>query len=313
MKKTRDKSEISAGALKNQVFHALMLFLILAALATVFIFLFKSRIYEEREKKSLLEHWETGLWEKAYEKSRECLAQKPMDLFFLTINGFSAYQLALAQVNNEESLVYIDECIWSLRKALLGKNADKEGRIRYVLGKAYYVKGPDYTDLAVKYLEEAKTVSFNAGDINEYLGLSYAAIKDYQKSVEAFTASLVPSGNEGSDLLLLYIAQSYAGLEEWETARAYLVRCAEVSMDVELTLKAQLLLGKVLVCAGDSDSAIQAFESVLEIVGENAEASYELGEIYASRGETTRARAAWRRAYRADPNFTPVLARLNTL
>jgi cytochrome c-type biogenesis protein CcmH/NrfG len=58
---------------------------------------------------------------------------------------------------------------------------------------------------------------------------------------------------------------------------------------------------------------VAVFDSVFESAGENAEAAYELGEIYASQGDTTRARAAWRRAYRADPNYAPVLTRLNTM
>ena len=313
MKKTRDRSEISAEAYKKQVFQGILLFLALAMLGILFVFLFKSKIQEAGEKKILLGYWENDEWEEAYKKSQESLQKKPMDSFFLTINGFAAYQTAMAQITNEEILKYIDDCIRSLRKALLGKNADKDGRIRYVLAKAYYAKGPDYADLAVKYLEEAKRMSFNAADFNEYLGLSYAAIKDYQKSIEAFSASLDPDSSEGSDLLLLYIAQSYIGLENWETAKAYLIRCTESSKDADLVLKAWLLLGKTLASEGDINGAIAAFEAVLEMGGENAEASYEIGEIYAAQGDTTRARAAWRRARRADPNFTPVLIRLNAM
>jgi tetratricopeptide (TPR) repeat protein len=156
-------------------------------------------------------------------------------------------------------------------------------------------------------------VSFNAVDLNEYLGLSYAAIKDYQKSIATFTASLDPAAGEGSDLLLLHIARSYIGLEDWERSKAYLIRCIDSSKDADLALKARLLLGKALANEGDTDGALAAFEAVLETGGENAEASFEMGEIYAARGDTTRARAAWRRAHRADPNFTPVLARLNAL
>jgi len=313
MKKIRNRSEISAEAMKKQVFHGVALFLTLTVVGTVLFFLFKSAIYESMEKKSLIEYWENGEWETAYEKSKDCLAVKPMDAFFLTINGFSAYQFALAQVNNEESLVFIDESVQSLRKALLDKNADRDGRIRYVLGKAYYAKGRDYADLAVKYLEEAKAVNFSAGDINEYLGLSYASVKDYRKSVEAFTASLDPSSGEGLDLLLMHIARSYIGLEDWENAKTYLQRCIETSKDVDVKLKASLLLGKVLVNEGDADGAISVYEKVLETAVENAEASFEIGEIYAARGDTIRARAAWRRAYRADRTFEPVLARLNAM
>ncbi|MCL1929233.1 MAG: tetratricopeptide repeat protein [Treponema sp.] len=310
MKKPRNRSEISTEAFKKQVFQGVLLFLVLATLGTVFVFLFRSKIREISDKKDLLGYWENGDWETAYNKSQENLAVNPMDSFFLTINGFAAYQVALAQVNNEEALNYFEECILSLRKALLSKNADKDGRIRYVLGKAYYAKGQDYADLAVKYLEAAKSFSINAADFNEYLGLSYAVIKDYQKSIEAFTASLNPSSSEGSDLLLLHIAQSYIHLEEWEAAKAYLILCADSSKDMALVLKAQLLLGKALANEGDTDGALSAFEEVLETGGENAEASFEMGEIYFALGDTTRARAAWRRSYRADPNYAPVWARL---
>lgn len=311
MKKTQHRSEISAEAFKKQVIQGAALFLVMAVLGTIFIIVFRSRIKEAGEKKNLLEYWDNGDWETAYSKSREKLALKPLDPFFLTINGFAAYQTSLAQINNEEALRYTEECILSLRKALLSKNADKDGRIRYVLGKAYYTKGGDFADLAVKYLEEAKALSFNAADFDEYLGLSYSAIKEYERSIAAFSASLDPASGEGSDLLLLHIAQSYISLEEWETAKAYLHRCTESSRDMELTLKARLLLGKALSMEGDTGGALSAFEAVLEIGGENAEASYEIGEIYASLGDTTRARAAWRRALRADPGFAPALIRLN--
>jgi len=288
--------------------------LALGTALAIFIFFFGVKFREAGNKKKLLVNWEQGAWMETYETSKEALTLKPMDTFYLTINGFAAYQAAMAQINNTGALEFIDQSIWSLRRALLGKNTDKDGRIRYVLGKAYYAKGPDYADLSVRYLEEAKSVQLNAGDLNEYLGLAYAAIKDYGKSIEALTASLDSAGkDEDSDLLLMRIAQSYMGLEDWEAAKSYLIRCTSASRDTGLAQKSRLLLGKVLRNSGDLDGAIAVFDSVLEESGENAEAAFEIGEIYASRGEMIRARAAWRRAHRADPNFAPVLSRLNTL
>jgi len=309
-----NRSSISGETLKKQVVQGILVFLALGAALVLFIVFFRSRIREAGDKREVLEYWEQGSWMEAYEKSKSALDSSPMDSFFLTINGFSAYQAAMAQITNADAFEYIDECIWSLRKVLLGKNADKDGRIRYVLGKAYYAKGPDFADLSIRYLEEANASGFTAGDLNEYLGLAYAAAKDYRRSIEALSASLDPAAqDEGSDLLLMYIAQSYMGLEEWDAAKAYLIRCAEASKDTGLALTSRLLLGKVLRSSGDLDGAIEAFNAVLEEGGENAEAAFELGEIYASQGEMIRARAAWRRAYRSDPNFAPVLARLNTM
>jgi tetratricopeptide (TPR) repeat protein len=307
-------SSVNSKTLKKQVIQGTVFILALGVVLILFIVFFGVKFREAGNKKNILGYWEQGLWIEAYETSKSALASKPMDVFFLTINGFAAYQTAMAQINNTGSLEFIDVCIWSLRKALLGRNTDKDGRIRYVLGKAYYVKGPDYADLSVRYLEEAKSAAFNAGDLNEYLGLAYAVIQDYGKSIEALTASLDSTGkDENSDILLMRIAQSYMGLEEWERAKTYLFRCINASRDTGLVLEARLQLGKVLRNSEDLDGAVAVFESVLEESGEIAEAAYELGEIYASRGDMIRARAAWRRARRADPNFAPVLLRLNTM
>ncbi|MDR2702644.1 MAG: tetratricopeptide repeat protein [Spirochaetaceae bacterium] len=309
-----EMSSVNNKTLKKQVIQGTVFLLALGAALVLFIIFFGVKFREAGNKKNLLVHWEQGAWMEVYETSKDALASKPMDAFYLTINGFAAYQAAMAQINNSEALEYIDQCIWTLRKALLGKNTDKDGRIRYVLGKAYYAKGPDYADLSVRYLEEAKSAVFSAGDLNEYLGLAYAAIKDYRKSIEALTASLASAGKDAdSDMLLMRIAQSYMGLEDWEMAKTYLIRCIDASRDTGLALKSRLFLGKVLRNSGDLDGAIAAFDLVLEESGENAEAAFEIGEIYASRGDTIRARAAWRRAHRSDPNFAPVMARLNTL
>jgi len=309
-----ERSSVNSKTLKKQVIQGTAFFLALVTALALFIFFFGVKFHEAGNKKDLLEQWEQGSWMEAYETSKDALALKPMDAFYLTINGFAAYQAAMAQINNTGALEFIDQSIWSLRRALLGKNTDKDGRIRYVLGKAYYAKGPDYADLSVRYLEEAKSAAINTGDLDEYLGLAYAAIKDYRKSIEALSASLESAGkDEDSDLLLMRIAQSYIGLEDWEAAKTYLIRCSNVSRDTGLALKSRFLLGKVLRNSGDLDGAIATLDSILEESGENAEAAFEIGEIYASRGEMIRARAAWRRAHRADPNFAPVLSRLNTL
>ena len=285
---------------------------LLAVTILVFLSLFPLIYYETRgrssvERRQLRNFFESGDFETAYASSKAILQEKPMDPFVLTINGFSAYQLAIAQINNLDARSYLDECVWSLRKALLSKENSHDGRIFYVLGKAYYYKGRGYADLAVDYLERAQN-SFYAADIPEYLGLAYAGVSDYRSSVAAFTLAL--SANP-SDVLLLSIARSYEALEEDESAIAYLLRCIEISKDSRTIATARLLLGKALVKTGDSSRAEKEFLKVIEEGGENAEAHYQLGELYALGGDTTRARAEWRRALRIDPTYGPARSRLN--
>ena len=283
-------------------------FVILIALASVVFFKFRDNIRNERRE--LKELFNSGLFDSSYAKSKDALAEDPMNFFFLTINGFSAYQLAVAQINNADTLFYVDECISSLRKALLLKEGSSDGRIFYILGKAYYNKGDGYADLAVAYLEKARMVRYKAEDIPEYLGLSYAAIRDYRSSVAVFSEALTAS-QEPSDLLLLSIARSYMSLDENEQARAYLLRCLEISKDSKTVAAARLLNGNMLAKAGDFSGAETEYVKIIEENGDNAEARYQLGELYILAGDPTRARAEWRKALRIDPAHAPSRSRLS--
>ena len=263
------------------------------------------------ERKELHRLWENGEYGETFRISGEALARKPLDYFLLSLHGYSAYQLAMAQINSFDTLSFIDEAVWSLRKALLTRRGAGDPAVFYVLGKAYYYKGPGYGDLAVKYLEAARDARYRARDIPEYLGQAYAAVRDYRNSVDAFAQALEPEGSEPSDRLLYYIARSYMQLEEFDTARAYLVRCLELSRDAATQLAAKMLLGNVLAAAGDSAGAEAAYLAVLEADGENAGAYFQLGELYAAGGDTIKSRARWRRALQIDPTHSGARARLN--
>jgi tetratricopeptide (TPR) repeat protein len=281
--------------------------IIVSALAVLFIG-WRSR--RGNEKTELLRLWESGAYDEAYRLGGEKLEHNPMDNFLLTIRGFSAFQLAIAQINAFDTLSFIDDCIWSLRKVLLVKHGSDNPQVFYVLGKAYYYKGPAYADLAVKFLEKARAASYDAQDIPEYLGLAYAALGDYRSSVASFSLALDPAERTPSDRLLLYIARSYMQLEEPESAKAYLLRCMSVSRDSDVILSARFLLGSVFTAQGQSDEAEALYLTILEDA-ENAEAHFQLGELYSARGDAIRARAEWRRAYRIDPAHAQARARLN--
>lgn len=282
---------------------------LLVTIPVPFVLKLKNRAGNERRE--LLRFWEEGTFDRAFEMSKTALSARPLDYFLLTIHGFSAYQMGIAQITTFDTFAFIDECIWSLRKALLLKNAADDGRVYYVLGKAYSYKGDTYADLAVKYLEKARELSYNAADIPEYLGLAYAAIGDYRSSVEAFSLALGADSSNPSDVLLLSIARSYMALEERDAARAYLLRCIEVSPDSKSVLTARLLLAELSRDMGDFENAENQYITILKESGENAEAHYQLGELYSLQGDTTRARSEWRLAYRTDPAHVKARARLN--
>ncbi len=258
------------------------------------------------EASAALKSWNAGEYAEACEIAARNLIARPLSPYWLVLHGMSSYQLAVAQINQVDTLRYIDESISSLRKALLVGAGSADAKTRYVLGKAYYRKGPEYADQAVAYLE-ASSASFSASDLYEHLGLAYASLRDYRKSVEAFTRAL---GDSPSDLLLLSIARSYLELGEHDQAKAYLIRCVEISKDVSVSTQARLMLGSSYQKLGMRADAEREYMAVIDQDARNAAAYYALGELYADAGDTVKARAEWRKALRIDPTHAPSRSRL---
>jgi len=308
---SRHKAASGTG-FKRQRFlkKALIGITIIVLLILLPVFYLKFDVRKSSERRRLRESFESGAFEETYAHSGEMLKEYPLDSLFLTIHGFSAYQLAIAQTNSFDTLIFVDDCIWSLRKAMLSRENLSDGRIFYVLGKAYYYKGAGYADLAVNYLEKARSALYRATDIPEYLGLAYAAVRDFRSSVEAFSLALTGKADP-SDLLLLSIARSYLALEEADQAKAYLVRCLEVSRDSNTKVQARLLLGNAFIKTGNIREAEAEYLKAIEEDDDNSDAHYQLGELFALEGDLTRARAEWRRAIRIDPAHGPARSRLN--
>jgi tetratricopeptide (TPR) repeat protein len=262
------------------------------------------------DRREMLRLWDSGDFDDVFNISQSALDSSPTDYFLLTMHGFSAYQLGISQINSQNAEQYFDKCIWSLRKAMQDKKSDNDGRLYYVLGKAYSYKGENFADLTIKYLEKARDLSDSTADIPEYLGMAYFAVEDYRSSVAAFSEALVTSADGPSGPLLLFIARAYLALGEFDNARPYLQRCIEISPDFRTVLSARLLLTEALKMKGDIEGAIKQLQDIIAETGDNAEAHYQLGELYALQGNTTRARAEWRLALRADPAHAKARARL---
>lgn len=254
-----------------------------------------------------LAKWNAGDYQAVYDLSVSSLQSRPLSSYWLVLHGLSAYQLGVAQINRTDMDNYIDESIAAMRKALLVGADSMDARARYVLGKAYYRKGPEYADLSIDFLKQAIDSKYVTDDIYEHLGLAYAELGDYRNSVIAFTQAL---GIRSSDLLLLAIARSYLALKEVEQAMPYLIRCSEESKDALIIGRARLLLGDIYKDAGKLDAAEQEYMAVLSMNDKNVDAYFSLGELYAISGDSVKARAEWRKALRIDPAHGPSRERL---
>jgi len=308
---SRPRSSYSTNILKKRIIKKIIVSALLLVLALfVFLLIRNNRLQQINTRDYLLSLWNNGRYEEVLQKVKSDLQKKPVDTFLLTMYGFSAFQVAEAQIAPQDAQVYYDECISSLRKVLLHESKSKDGKIPYVLGKAYFKSGPSYADSAILYLEKAKKLGFSAPDLYEYLGLAYASVKDYRNSVAAFSEALQPE-KEPSDVLLLAIATSYIGLEDYDNAKAYLYRCIESTRDDDLRSRARLSLASLFVSEGKQQEAIDQYLAIIADNDQNAEAHFQLGELYASSGDTIKARSEWRKTLKIDPHHGPARNRLS--
>jgi tetratricopeptide (TPR) repeat protein len=265
-------------------------------------------------RKDALAEWNAGKYDAVYKLSSEKLETTPMDDFYLVLNGFSAYELAIAQVGNDAKQNYLNTGLWSLRRAILvDKNAllpAGKASVYYVLGKIYFYKGPYWQDLAVKYLKLAQADGCKNADLSEYLGLAFAGIHQYDKASAEF-ARLLAATPAPSDKLLMAIARAEIDAGNYDKAEDYLNKAIAATKDSTAACQAALLLGDIAVKENKPDLAAQRYQATLDTYGENARAHYCLGELYQARGDTVKARAEWRRALRIDSTFMPARARLS--
>ena len=155
----------------------------------------------------LQKYWNAYDYESVYKISNDILIENPFNNTALTYHGYSAFYLAVSQIDTALSQSYLDEAINNMRNALLNAKHSLIPQLEYMLGKAYFYKNTItsyyYADLAVRYLVSAKKHGYKADDIPEYLGLSYAALGQTMESISAFTEALLI---RESDTLLLSIA-----------------------------------------------------------------------------------------------------------
>jgi tetratricopeptide (TPR) repeat protein len=305
------KSLYAARFKRRRLLKLATIIVVSAAVVCAAIFIRNLQTRLNRERSEPLGYWQAGEYAKAFESSGAYLQTAPMDYFFLTVHGYAAFQLAFSQVSASEMMRYIDQCIFSLRKAILTPDGMKDGRVYYVLGKAYYFKGAEYADCSADYLQRAGALSWNASDMAEYLGLSYARLGDYRASVAAFAEALNTIGENPPATLLLAIARSYVELQEDAIAESYLARCLDTSRDIDSTVEARLMLGGIMRERGEYDAAETHYLAILAEAGENTAARHQLGELYLAMGDVARARSEWRKANRLDPAYAPSIARIN--
>lgn len=256
--------------------------------------------------------WRQGGYQNVYDLTSTLLTTDPFHPMALAFSGYSGFYLAVSQTDTTKAQTLLDNSINALRLAALKSSSRVRPQIHYMLGKAYFYKNTlsnyhYYSDLAIKYLSLAKKDSYEADDIPELLGLSYATLGLTEESIAAFTEALLV---RESDMLLLSIAEQYYKNKQLSAAKAYLHRVSTSTSDDSVRLKSKSLLGQIYLDEENYQEAEKEYRSMLEIDPNYADAFYGIGVIYESRGELVKARSEWRKALRLDVNHQGAKLRL---
>ena len=297
----------------NLVRNALIALSVCVSLAAL-VFLFYRFIFSRRPAgamRSLRKSWQAYDYESVYETSKGILNTTPFNNAALTYHGYAAFYLGVSSLDKMAEQNYLDEAINSLRLALLDAQNSLKPQLSYMLGRAYFYKNTVssyyYADLAVKYLERAKTLGYKADDIAEYLGMSYAALGMTMDSISSFTEALLV---RESDTLLFSIAEQYYKAGQNAAAEQYLFRVIKECDDENLILKSRMLLGSIYIAEEKYEDAAKEFAGVLEKNANSADAHYKLGVLYEKQGDMVKARSEWRTTLRIQVNHRGALEKL---
>ena len=290
-------------------------FVVVAALAVAFVlasrFVF-ARFRGDASVVNLYRAWESYDYQNVYDISTDILRKKPFNNAALMLHGYAAFFLSLSATDTTQSQDLLDESINALRLALLTAKDKTVSQLEYMLGKAYFYKDTFssyyyYADLAVRYLTRARRDGYQADDIPEFLGLSYASLDMTMESISAFTEALLV---RESDLLLLSIAEQYYKAGQSVAAGQYLYRISQDCKDEKILLRGSLLHGQIALEEEKYAEAEKEFQAILEKNENSADAYYYLGVLYEKQGDSARARSQWRRALRVQPNHSGALKKM---
>ena len=249
-------------------------------------------------KQKIVLDWEKKKWRDVYNGTTVSLAMMPLDAFYLSFRGFSAFYKAMELPESEERSALIDEAVASLRKVIANNGVKPNAKIEYILGKAYFDKGYSYYDEAIKYLELSVASGYIGSDSWEYLALAYSGLGDKTGAVRNFESALARSR---ADVLLISAAKAYVDAGQPVKAEALLLELQSNGTDELAKENGRFMLGEIFKTRGDIHKAEEQYSLILSKDPSSAEAHYRLGLVFQITGDPIKARAEWRKTVSIDP------------
>ena len=300
---------------KSVIKRIIVVFAVVLAISLCFYlvrFVVDSKFYGRANSFSLNSSWKNYDYKRVYDLSSEVLYKKKFDYFALTLHGFSAFYLALAETDLMLAQDYLDEAVFNIRNALIYAKKKNIPQLEYMLGKIYfyrnlYSSSYYYADLAVSYLLKSIEDGYKSNDVPEFLGLMYADLGMHHESISYFTEALIL---RESDNLLLSIAEQYRKINQNQATEQYLYRISQNCKDEQIEIKTHLLLGEIYIDQEKYEKAEGEFDFLIKKEAHLADAHYNLGVIYEKQGDLVKARSEWRAALKNQSNHPGALKKM---
>lgn len=288
---------------------ASVLLVLVLGLAGGFVYLSRSGFFERTKagrtvaKSSVLKAWRDRNYDQVLKLCEASIQIAPMDSFYLSFAGLSSFYRGSELPDGEERAAMMDQSVALIRKAFVvadrGRSAElPRAQLEYVLGKAYYDKGPAFWDECAKWIEASIQDHFVADDSWEFLAVAWDGLGDKARSLRYFEAALQ---RKRSDLLLIAAGKAYAAAGQDSRAESLLLEALAKSGDALAREKCRFLLMAIYDARNEPQKAQEQLDMVIAENPQSAEAHYRLGLLLQKQGDNVAARAQWRRAVAIDP------------
>ncbi len=268
--------------------------------------LVRTLLSNHQEKVDLVAVMNSGDYLRVLALSEVQLKENPLDSEALAFAGFASYYLGIYSAIPNEKSSYLNQAVYYLRTSL---NVDDQGTYStealYILGKAYHLLGDSYANLVVSSLSQALSRGYRGPEINEYLGMAYIRLGEYNKGIDYFLAAM--SGERNSTFYYT-LGQAYGLGGEWAKAEEYYQLVLDQGADDNLKDQAQLALAELYYESGRLDEARELFLTMLTKYPNNGHAHFILGKVYYAEKKLSLATTQWQRALRLNPQNSEAFA-----
>ncbi|MGL1894044.1 MAG: hypothetical protein OCD02_20600 [Spirochaetaceae bacterium] len=262
------------------------------------------RFYGNNLVKAFEEEDLNKLWnEKKYSQivtiCEEVLNENFLELNYLYFHGISNFYLGISQISLEMKIPLINQSIVSLRKAYILSSGKLKGDITYVLGKAYYYKGRNYSDLTIKYLDIALVEGYLGKDIYEFKGLAYYELGLFPESIKEF--EYLPEERHSPEINYI-ISQAYNQIGNFEKQEEMLLDILGNSGQKNVKINSHVELAKIYFNSKRYIEAIEQVNDILQLRPDDFEAGFILGKSLFITGKKVEANKIFRKLSKINSN-----------